>query len=91
MVLRFSLYLSPKIKVPDRVELAFSTGQFWFDQLHRFNIRVNTPGSTLTLTLRAALTQNINDESGGFDNITITAFPLIVPPNLTAANRRRRI
>jgi len=63
-----------------RVELAFSTGQFWFDQLHRFNIRVNTPGSTLTLTLRAALTQNINDESGGFDNITITDK---LPPETT--------
>ena len=34
--------------------------------------------------MRADLTQNINDESGGFDNITITAFPLIIPPNLTA-------
>jgi len=67
-----------------RVELAFNTGQFWFDQLHRFNIRVNTPGSTLTLTLRADLSQNIGDESGGFDNITITAIPLIIPPNLTA-------
>ena len=67
-----------------RVELAFNTGRFWFDQLHQFNIRVNNPGSTLTLTLRADLTQNINDESGGFDNITITAFPLIIPPNLTA-------
>jgi len=55
------------------VELAFSTGQFWFDQLHRFEIIVNNPGPTLALTLRADLTQPIRDESAGFDNFLITA------------------
>lgn len=57
------------------VELAFGTGQWWFDQLHRVNIIVNDPGATLELTLRADLNQGGNDESGGFDNIIITAFP----------------
>ena len=55
------------------VELAFTTGEFWFDQLHRFEIIVNNPGPTLALTLRADLTQRIRDESAGFDNFLITA------------------
>lgn len=38
-------------------ELAFGTGQWWFDQLHRVNITVNNPGPTLQLTLRADLNQ----------------------------------
>lgn len=55
-------------------ELAFGTGQWWFDQLHRVTITVNDPGATLDLTLRTNLNQGGNDESGGFDNINITAF-----------------
>jgi len=60
-----------------RVELAFNTGQFWFDQLHRFEIIVTNPGATLQLTLRTAINQGGNDESGGYDNMTVTAFPLL--------------
>lgn len=66
------------------VELAFGTGTYWFDQLHRVNITVNNPGAALALTLRADINQGGNDESGGFDNIIITAFSNSVPPNLTA-------
>ena len=56
-----------------RVELAFTAGMFWFDQLHRFEIIVNNPGPSLALTLRADLSQPINDESAGFYNFLITA------------------
>ena len=66
-----------------REELAFGTGQYWFDQLHRVQITVNNPGPSLALTLRTAVNQGGNDESGGFDNMTITAFPVL--PDLTAA------
>lgn len=62
-------------------ELAFGTGQYWFDQLHRVNITVNSPGTSLTLTLRADVNQGGNDESAGFDNILIEAFP--IPPDLS--------
>jgi len=62
-------------------ELAFGTGQYWFDQLHQVNLVINNPGTTLTLTLRADLNQGGNDESGGFDNILVKAFP--APPNLS--------
>lgn len=64
------------------VELAFGTGQFWFDQLHRFTIIIENPGPTLDLTLRCALNQGGNDESCGFDNMTVTAFPVM--PEITA-------
>jgi len=64
-------------------ELAFGTGQYWFDQKHRVVITVNNPGTTLNLTLRADLNQSGNDESAGFDNISVTAFPIL--PNLTAS------
>ncbi|MEO0574683.1 MAG: hypothetical protein AAF004_04405 [Pseudomonadota bacterium] len=60
-----------------RQELAFGTGRFWFDQLHRVEIVVNNPGSTLQLTLRTDVNQGGNDESGGFDNMTVTAFPTL--------------
>ena len=63
-------------------ELAFGTGQWWFDQLHRVDITVNNPSATLELTLRTDLNQGGNDESGGFDNMTITAFPVM--PDITA-------
>lgn len=65
------------------VELAFGTGQWWFDQLHQFTISVSNPGNTLDFTLRCALNQGGNDESCGFDNMTVTAFPVL--PKLTAA------
>jgi len=38
-------------------------------------------GTSLTLTLRADLNQGGNDESAGFDNILVEAFP--VPPSLS--------
>lgn len=57
------------------VELAFASGQYWFDQIHRFEITVNNPGTTVTLTLRADLSQNENDESAGYDNMLVTAGP----------------
>ncbi len=47
----------------------------WYqDQPHRVTLTVNSPGTTLDLTLRTFLNQGGNDESGGFDNVTITAF-----------------
>jgi uncharacterized repeat protein (TIGR01451 family) len=60
-----------------RVELAFNTGEFWFDQLHRFTISVENPGATLDLTLRCAINQGGNDESCGFDNMSVIAFPTL--------------
>jgi len=67
-----------------RVELAFNSGQFWFDQLHRVEIIVNNPGPTVDLTLRTALNQGGNDESGGFDNFLVTA--IVPPPTEITAN-----
>jgi len=66
-----------------RVELAFNSGQFWFDQLHRFEIIVNNPGPTVGLTLRTFLNQGGNDESGGFDNFLVTAITP-TPTEITA-------
>ena len=58
------------------------TDRPWYaDQPHRFRVEVDAPGPTLALTLRTALNQGGNDESGGFDNIAVTAF---VPPDITA-------
>ena len=54
-------------------ELGFNSGQYWFDQLHRFVITVNNPGGTVSLTLRADLTQTAPDESAGYDNFLVTA------------------
>ena len=65
-----------------KVELAFGSGTYWFDQLHLFKITVDNPGAILNLTLRCALNQGGNDESCGFDNMTVTAFPIL--PNLSA-------
>ena len=61
------------------VEIAFNTGEFWFDQLHRVVITVNNPGPTVDLTLRADLTQGGNDESAGYDNFLVTAIPAANP------------
>jgi len=41
---------------------------------------VKAPGTSLTLTVRTDVNQGGNDESGGFDNFLIQAFP--IPPNL---------
>ena len=56
--------------------LAFNnTDRPWYqDQLHRVPLIVDAPGPTLDLTLRTALNQGGNDESGGYDNMTVTAF-----------------
>lgn len=68
------------------VELAFGTGRWWFDQLHRFTLTLNNPGPTFDLTLRADLSQGGNDESAGYDNMLITAFSSApVMPILTAS------
>lgn len=56
-----------------REELGFNSGQFWFDQLHRFEITVDNPGASVILTLRAALSQEPFDESAGYDNFLVTA------------------
>ena len=53
--------------------MGFSTGQFRFDQLHRFEIIVDNPGASVSLTLRAALSQIAPDESAGYDNFLVTA------------------
>lgn len=57
----------------DTEELGFNSGEFWFDQLHRFVITVNNPGATVSLTLRADLSQEEFDESAGYDNFLVTA------------------
>ena len=57
------------------VEVAYESGQFWFDQLHRFEVIVNNPGATVDLTLRADLSQPFTDESAAFDNFLVTADP----------------
>ena len=65
-----------------REELAFVSGEFWFDQLHRFEVIVDNPGTAVSLTLRVNLSQGENDESGGVDNFLVTAG---VPGNDIAA------
>jgi len=55
-------------------ELAFGTGQWWFDQKHRVTLTVNSPGTSVELTIRTDLNQGGNDESGGFDNFLIESF-----------------
>lgn len=57
------------------VELAYVAGQYWFDQIHRFVVTVNNPGASVTLNLRAAVSQAFNDESAGYDNFLVTAHP----------------
>ena len=59
--------------ITGRVELAYISGQFWFDQIHRYVITVNNPGTNVTLTLRTAVSQAFDDESGAFDNFLVTA------------------
>ena len=54
-------------------ELAFNSGQFFFDQLHRFEIKISNPNATVELTLRADLSQAEFDESAGYDNFLVTA------------------
>lgn len=56
-----------------REELAFGTGEFFFDQTHRFEIIVSNPGLSVALTLRANLSQDESDESAGFDNFLVTS------------------
>ncbi len=58
-----------------REELGFSSGQFWFDQLHRFEIVISNPGTSVGLALRADVTQPEFDESAGYDNFLVTAGP----------------
>ena len=58
-----------------REELGFNSGQFWFDQLHRFEIVISNPGASVELTLRADVTQPEFDESAGYDNFLVTAGP----------------
>lgn len=55
--------------------LAFTGGASWYqDQIHRVVLIVESPGTTLDLDLRTALNQGGGDESGGYDNIIVTAF-----------------
>jgi len=56
-----------------REELGFNSEQFRFDQLHRFEIIVDNPGASVSLTLRAALSQIEPGESAGYDNFLVTA------------------
>lgn len=55
----------------------------WPDQKHRVSITVNNPGTTLALTLRTDINQGGNDESGGYDNMTITSFPVLPDLDIT--------
>lgn len=56
--------------------LAFNmSNRPWYqDQLHRVTLTIDAPSTSLTLLLRTALNQGGNDESGGYDNFTVTAF-----------------
>ena len=55
---------------------AFNMGgeDFWREQIHHFTLTVNNPGTSVTLTLRAELNQDENDESAGYDNFLVTAI-----------------
>lgn len=63
-------------------ELGFTSGQFWFDQIHRFTINVNNPGNSVDVTLRFDSDQDINDESVGFDNFLVTAMTPFIPTDV---------
>ncbi len=52
----------------------------WADQRFRVTITITNPPATVTLALRTALNQGGNDESGGYDNFLVRAFP--PPPAL---------
>lgn len=45
------------------------------DQRYRVTITIANPPPSVTLTLRTAINQGGNDESGGFDNFRVEAFP----------------
>ena len=65
-------------------QLAFGSGQSWTtDQLHRVVLDIDAPGTALELTLRTAINQGGNDESGGYDNFEVLAFG--PPPQLTGS------
>ena len=56
-------------------QIAFGSGRSWYqDQFHRVTLIIDAPGATLDLDLITALNQGGNDESGGYDNMTVTAF-----------------
>ena len=56
-------------------QIAFGSGASWYqDQFHRVTLVIDAPGPTLSLLLRTAINQGGNDESGGYDNMTVTAF-----------------
>lgn len=63
-----------------RAQFAFNQAEpWWHDERHRFTITVNNPGPTTTLTLRTDINQGGNDESGGYDNFLVEAYPLPSP------------
>ena len=65
-------------------DLGFNSGQPWYrDQRHRVVLDVETSAASLDLLLRTALNQGGSDESGGYDNFTVTAFPAL--PVIAAA------
>lgn len=64
-------------------QLVYGSGQSWLtDQFHTVNLTVDDPGTSLDLTLRTALNQGGNDESGGFDNFSVVAH--LAPPVIAA-------
>ena len=58
---------------------------FWAfnDSAHRFTLTVANPGETLTLGFRSTLNQELNDESFGIDNLSITTDSTAPAPTPT--------
>ena len=58
---------------------------FWAfnDSAHRFTLTVANPGETLTLGFRSTLNQELNDESFGIDNLSITTDSTAPTPTPT--------
>ena len=60
---------------PEQFAFNMGTQDFWREQIFAFEVIVNNPGSSTTLTLFGNLNQNEDDESVGYDNFVVTAFP----------------
>ncbi|WOE75768.1 hypothetical protein [Alterisphingorhabdus coralli] len=55
----------------------------WQDQRFRVTITIANPPTTVAFTLRTAINQGGNDESGGFDNMLVEAIPFPADVNVT--------
>lgn len=55
----------------------------WADYRFRVVIEIDNPPASVAFTLRTAINQGGNDESGGFDNFRVEAIPF--PPNVSVS------